>query len=157
MNPPYQFNLAPSESEAVDLEISRILEKNVIILSEHEYGEYISSIFTRPKKHGGHRMILNLSKLNDYIEYHHFKMDTLDMAPIFVSPNSYMASIDMSDAYYAVAIDQHDQKYLKFIWKGKLYQFVALPNGLGSGPRLFKVIETFFLFKKTWTYHYWIH
>ena len=137
MNPPYQFNLAPSESEAVDLEISRLLEKNVIILSEHEYGEYISSIFTRPKKDGGHRMILNLSKLNDYIEYHHFKMDTLDMALKLVSPNSYMASIDMSDAYYSVAIDQHDQKYLKFIWKGKLYQFVALPNGLCSGPRLF--------------------
>ena len=79
MNPPYQFHLTPSESEAVDLEISRLLKNNEIILSEHEYGEYISSIFTTPKKDGGYRMILNVSKLNDYIEYHHFKMDTLEV------------------------------------------------------------------------------
>ena len=29
------------------------------------------------------------------------------------------------------------QKFLKFIFRGQLYQFTALPNGLGCGPRKF--------------------
>ena len=42
----------------------------------HCTGEYISSIFIRPKKDGTYRLILNLKNLNDHVEYHHFKMDT---------------------------------------------------------------------------------
>ena len=80
VNPPYQFNLGCTESQTVDTEILRLLDKNLIKYSHHEDGEFISTIFTRPKKDGGHRMILNLSKLNDHIEYHHFKMDTLETA-----------------------------------------------------------------------------
>lgn len=49
-------------------------------------------------------------------------------------------SIDLRDAYYSVPIDVDYQKYLKFYWKGKLYQFTCLPNGLSSGPRLFTMI-----------------
>jgi hypothetical protein len=36
--------------------------------------QYLSPIFTVPKKDGEHRMILNLKDLNQSIEYYHFKM-----------------------------------------------------------------------------------
>ena len=48
-----------------------------------------------------------------------------------------MASVDLKDAYYCVPVHDADQKYLKFSWQGRLYQFTALPNGLTSGPRDF--------------------
>ena len=32
-------------------------------------GEFISSVFVRPKKDGSHRMILNLKQLNEYVTY----------------------------------------------------------------------------------------
>lgn len=41
---------------------------------------YISNIFTRPKKDGGHRIILNLISLNNDIEHINYKMDTLKSA-----------------------------------------------------------------------------
>ena len=43
-------------------------------------GQFISPIFVRPKKNGEYRMILNFKKLNESVEYHHFKMDTLEFA-----------------------------------------------------------------------------
>ena len=48
-----------------------------------------------------------------------------------------MASIDLKNAYYSVKIDESFQKYLKFIWHQKLYEFVCFPNGLSPCPRKF--------------------
>ena len=134
---PFELNLQDSEKCAIDNEISRLLELDIIGKSDYEHNQYVSTIFARKKKDGKHRMILNLSKLNEHIEYHHFKMDTLEHAISLITPGCYMASIDLKDAYYSVPIAASDQKYLKFIWKGQLYKFKALPNGLTSGPRKF--------------------
>ena len=48
-----------------------------------------------------------------------------------------LSKIDIKDAYYSVPIHENDQKYLKFMYNGKLYMFTCLPNGLCSGPRKF--------------------
>ena len=135
--PPRQCFMNKTEEQAIDTEIERLLEKFIIVKSTHEEGEFLSTIFTRPKRSGGHRMILNLSKLNEFVEYHHFKMDTLEVAIKLIEPHCFMASIDLKDAYYSVPIHVDHQKYLKFVWKGILYKFTVLPNGLSSGPRLF--------------------
>ena len=48
-----------------------------------------------------------------------------------------MAAVDLKDAYYSVPIAVAHQKYLKFEWGGKLYQFTCFPNGLAFCPRKF--------------------
>lgn len=48
-----------------------------------------------------------------------------------------MASVDIRDAYYTGPIAIEHQKYLKFMWRDKLYQYTCLPNGLASIPRIF--------------------
>ena len=50
----------------------------VISEVDHHPNEFISPVFIVPKKDGEFRMILNLKELNQYIEYHHFKMDTFE-------------------------------------------------------------------------------
>ena len=45
--------------------------------------------------------------------------------------------IDLKDAYFSVRIAQKDQTFLKFRWRGSLYQFRSCPFGLASAPRLF--------------------
>ena len=54
--------------------------------------------------------------------------------------NCYMASVDLRDAYYSVPIDEDYQKFLRFSWRGQLFQFTCLPNGLSCAPRLFTKI-----------------
>ena len=67
----------------------------------------------------------------------HFKMDTFDKVIKLVRQNCFMCTVDIKDAYYSVAISESCQKYLKFKYQDKLFKFLALPNGLCSGPRKF--------------------
>ena len=54
---------------------------------------------------------------------------------IMASKNFFLATIDLKDAYYSVAISRQFEKFFKFKWKDKLYCFTCFPNGLGSCPR----------------------
>lgn len=134
---PHPYRLSQIESKDIDDEVKTLLQKDVIELAIPEEDDFWSNIFSRPKKDGGRRMILDLSKLNEHLSYHHFKMDTFEVAKKLVSHNCYMASIDLRDAYYSVPIAKEYRKYLKFFWNGTLYQYKALPNGLSPAPRLF--------------------
>lgn len=142
-NPPCQaltpraVKLSCKETDIATTEINKLLTKGVIRKATHVPGEFISTIFTRPKKDGSHRLILNLKKLNEHIEYHHFKMDSLPHALQLMKPNCWMAVLDLKDAYYSVPIRTEDRKYLRFEHEGQLYEFVCLPNGLSSAPRIF--------------------
>lgn len=126
-----------NEHVIVEQEIDKLIKKNVIIEKPKEPDDFISTIFLRPKKDSTHRMILNLKQFNEYVVYHHFKMDTLEHAIQLMKPGCYMASVDLKDAYYTVPIYSSHQKYLKFWFDGKFYQYTCLPNGLASAPRLF--------------------
>lgn len=137
LNLPRQLTFGLKESEAIDIEISRLLDKGVIVRSVHETGQYVNTIFTRPKKDGSHRMILNLKPLNKFIEYRKFKMDTLKTVLQLMHQGCYLASIDISDAYYSVPIHRDHQKFLKFQWRNDLYHYTALPNGYSDAPRVF--------------------
>ena len=125
------------EMAKIHEELNTLENKNVIERCSHVNGEFISHIFTRPKKNGGVRLILDLSKLNKYITYCHFKMDNIFTAVSLLSEGDFMASVDLRDAYYTVPIHTESRKYLRFVWQGQLWQFKTLPNGLSSAPRLF--------------------
>ena len=129
------FNV--EETKIIEAEIKTLLLKGVIRPAPHEPGEFISTIFLRPKPDGTHRMILNLKKLNESVVYHHFKMNTLWTVVRMMKQNCFIASIDIKDAYYSVPISENDQKYLKFEWNGAIYKFTCFPNGLALCPRKF--------------------
>ena len=141
---PPQFNSTRTseckDKAYVSAEINKLLMKGVITQAVRQKGDFISPIFLRPKSNGSHRVILNLKQLNYYITYRHFKMDTLHHCLSLITPGCFMASLDLTDAYYAVPVASCCQKYLKFYAGDNLYQYTCLPNGLASGPRLFTKI-----------------
>ena len=129
--PSKETNFTRQEQEVIDMEIDKLLIKRVISETTHCRGEYMhfyNICMPQEIKDGGHRLILNLKSLNEHVEYHHFKMDTLQSAIRLMTPNCYMASADLRDAYYSVPIHIDDQKYLRFCWKGRLFQFTCLPK-----------------------------
>ena len=134
---PSEYKFTEQEMNALDSEIEKMLGKQIIAKVDWQDEQYVSNIFLRDKKDGTFRMILNLSNLNEMIDYHKFKMDTLVSALNLITPNCYMASIDYKDAYYSVPVRPDQRKWLRFTFKGILYEFTCLPNGLTSGPRLF--------------------
>ena len=121
------------------------MENGAIVEVNHEPDEFISSIFVRPKKNGEHRVILNLKNLNEFIPYHHFKMDTFESAVNLLVKDCFMVSIDIRHAYHTIPIAEEHQKFLRFIWKEKIFQYTCLPFGLSSAPRIFtKVLKPVF-------------
>ena len=129
---PRMPNLSAKEAQIASAEA-----KGVITKATHDVDEFISTIFTRPKRDGSHRLILNLRKLKDHIVYHHFKMESLQSAVQLMKPLCWMAVLDLKDAYYSVPIRTEYRKYLRFEHDGQLYEFVCLRNGLSNAPRIF--------------------
>lgn len=97
-------------------------------------GGFISTIFLVPKKGWGHRPIINLKKLNEFVEHHHFKMEGIHMLKDLLKQGDFMAKIDLKDACFAVLTCEPDKRYLRFRWKDKIYQFNCLPFGLSCAP-----------------------
>ena len=117
-----------SEAEASsDQQIQNFLSRDILVESHHEFTEFISPVFLREKKNGTFRMILNLKELNRFIAYHHFKMDNIESCIHLMKPMCFMASIDLSDAYFSLPVDPSHQKYLKFLCRVPLGY---LPNSL---------------------------
>ena len=99
-----QCHFTHTEQSIKDVEIAKLLKKEIIKPSQNESIQFISPIFTTPKKDGSHRVIFNLKSLNKSVTYYHFKMDTLETAIRLMTPCCFMTSIDLKDAYYSVPI-----------------------------------------------------
>ena len=139
---PFQQSFAPNcickdHVALVEEEICSLNKKGVIVPCDHDLGEFISPIFTVPKKDGNVRLILNLKKLNTFIQTSHFKMDSIHTVLKLVTPNCWMASLDLKDAYYSVRIHPEFQKFLKFFYHGTLYKYTVFLNGLCICPKNF--------------------
>ena len=114
--------------------------KKVIDKCGREPNDFISPIFTRPKKDGSIRLILNLKELNTHIEHLHFKMETLTSVLNLIKPNVYMASVDLKDAFYTIPVHPAHQIFLKFIYENQIYKFLCMPNGYRDAMRIFTKI-----------------
>ena len=139
---PREIPFSPSEWLIVDNEVQKLISKGAIVPSVSEPGEFISTLFIVPKANGKYRPVINLRHLNKFVHYDHFKQETFKVVLDLLQENDFMSSVDMADAYFSISIHPDFQKYLKFIWNGKLYKFICCCFGLKSAPFLFtKVLK----------------
>ncbi len=134
---PKQLVYNPKEEEALHKTLSEYLEQGVIEKCRNDDSGFFSNLFTREKRDGSVRVILNLSALNEFVTTQHFKMETIKDAVLLMTPGCYMASIDFKNAYYAVPVAKRHRKYLRFMWRGEAYHFAVFPQGLSPVPRAF--------------------
>ena len=124
----------------ISKEIDNFIAKNIIEETQHEPSEIVSNIFCRKKKSGQIRIIGNFKDINSEIKYYKFKQTTVQTIIDMLRPNQFMCSIDLTDAYYCINVNQNHRKFLKFSWNDVLYQFTCLAQGIGCAPRLFTKI-----------------
>lgn len=103
-------------------------------------GQFISSVFLRPKPNGKMRLILNLKHLNKSVHTKHFKLEDFRTAIKLTTRDCYMGKLDLKDAYFLIKIHRESRKYLRFFWEGILYEFNVLPFGLSTAPYIFTKI-----------------
>ena len=119
------IKFSKGDEHIIAVEVQKLLDKGVLSKTTHCNGEFISSVFTRPKKDGSHRLILNLKNLNEFVTYQHFKMESLQSAAQLLKKDYWMAVLDLKDAYYSVPINLQHRKYLRFEFNGTLYEFTC--------------------------------
>ena len=129
--------VSKGEEKIVEQEIKKLISKGAIEQTKFVKGQVLSSLFLREKKDGSQRPILNLRNLNKHIPYLHFKMESLKSVKDLMKKDDWMIKIDLKDAYFTVPLGEDSRKFVRFPWKGKLYQFLCLCFGLGPAPRLF--------------------
>ena len=117
------------ETEISTEEVKKLLSKETILECFKEAGDFVSTVFTREKKDVTFRAILNLKYLNDFVQYQHFKMESLLDVFRIIKPNAWMANVDIKDGFFTVPIHESYQKYFNFEWKDKVYKSVEMQNG----------------------------
>lgn len=91
-----------------------MLGKSAIRRASFDPNQFLSNLFTIPKKGYELRPVINLKPLNHFVEYHHFKMEGLSSLLVLIRPNDYMITMDLKDAFLSVPIHADRSKYFLF-------------------------------------------
>ena len=108
-------------------------------LSQQGKGVY-SPIFLVPKPSRDLRPVLDLRILNHFIEPKTFKMESVFTIISVLQPGDWLISVDLTDAYLHVPINESHQRYLRFLVGEDHFQFRCLPFGISTAPRVFSKI-----------------
>jgi len=130
------------EDSRMSIAIKDLICKGAIQKCSPHKDQFISSYFLVPKKNGDYRFVINLKKLNEFIEPPHFKLTDVRTVIQLVRKDSFMATMDLKDAYYLIPISEECKKFIRFQWKNDIYEFNCLPFGLNISPYIFtKVLK----------------
>ena len=129
--PPFTFSR--QEQKVISQEVQSLLDKGPI--REVNPGQGFVNIFLVPKSGQRWRLILNLKLLNSYTVSEHFKMEDIRCVKDLLGKGDFMCKLDLRDAYLSIPVHPAHQKYLRFWWKGNLYQYTALTFELATAPR----------------------
>ena len=108
-----KYNIV-QKKKIINSEIQKLLDKGVIVQCDRESYDFVSTVFTREKKDGSSRTILNLKYLNEFVSYRYFKTESLiDVSNISktMKKDVWMASIYLKDAFFTVPVQISHQKY----------------------------------------------
>ena len=117
--------------------VQELEEKKCVQKLEPKEKGFFSRVFLVPKKSGGWRLVIDLSKLNEYLTPVTFQMDTLAKVKKVLQPGMWATSIDLSDAYHHIPMRESSQCFLCFQVGSVRYKYLVLPFGLMPGPWLF--------------------
>lgn len=144
MDPPVTLITSDTESLHYSESIKNLLSIGAISPCEPCKDQYVSRVFLVPKPNGKMRFILNLKNLNKFINVKHFKLEDLRTVLKLVTKNSFMATIDLKDAYFLIKIHPNSRKYLRFILMDRsnsdskqMFEFNVLPFGICTAPYIF--------------------
>ena len=139
---------SPSRLLSISSEVSSLLDKGAIIKIRPSRDQFVSPIFTVPKKDSSDsRVILNLKVLNNYIIRSHFRLEGYNVIIQMLQKDDFLVSVDLKDAFLMFSMHCIHQKYLCFDWLGVRYCYVCMPFGLTSAPRTFtKVLRSVLVF-----------
>lgn len=112
------FNFSVEKTEIIEFEVQKMLEKGAIRHAQFHTKQSLSNLFVIPQKTGDLRpaYYINLRPLNEFVRYHHFKMEGLNSLFDLLSCPEFFTTFDSKDVYFTISIHPDHFKYLRFEW-----------------------------------------
>ena len=126
-------------AEVKDLEAKHIIQRVTRHQARTDPGFYCR-VFTIPKPgKTNRRFIFDLRSLNRFLLTPKFKMERMSDALALINQGDWLTSVDITEAYHHVPVQQAYRKYLRFAFRNpqgqlQVYQFRSLPMGLSTSP-----------------------
>ncbi|KAM9988976.1 hypothetical protein ACTFIY_005005 [Dictyostelium cf. discoideum] len=125
--------------EVQDLLLDDAIEQ--VLPNRYSKRVFYSNVFTVPKPGTTlHRPVLDLKRLNTYINNQSFKMEGIKNLPSMVKQGYYMVKLDIKKAYLHVLVDPQYRDLFRFVWKDSHYRWKTMPFGLSTAPRIFTML-----------------
>ena len=121
----------------VDLKLKAMLRKGSIMRIQPAKGEFLSNLFLVGKNDRGYHPVINFKRLNQFIPFLHFKMEDLSQLKHIIQDGHWMCKLDLKDAYFSLPLEWNLRKFVRFQWKGTLYEFMCPCFGLHPAPSVF--------------------
>ena len=134
LDPPPHVIMKEAVSNRIMTFLPKWLETGVVREIKTKIPLWFSRLFTRAKKNGKLRPVIDLSDLNRLLKIPTFKMETVSVISRAISGILWATSVDIEDAYFHVPMNWEFHKFLAFRLKGKTYVFQFLPFGLSPAP-----------------------
>jgi len=134
---PGRGGMEPAKVHVLSKEVEDLVTKGAITPCGEDRDGFVSQLFLVPKSDGSWRPVINLKGLNQFILTQHFKMESVRTVKAIIQKGDWLLKLDLKDAYLSVPIHEDHQKYLRFRWDDRTWQFRALPFGLSSAPQTF--------------------
>ena len=125
---PKQNSYSPRNYSSVSLPITEAKVKELMFegalkIVPPSDDQFLSHIFPVPKRTPGEfRIIFDLSDLNLFIRKLTFRMDSYGSIMSLISRGDFFISIDLTDAYHAIAIHPLFRRFLTFVFLSVYYQ-----------------------------------
>ena len=101
---PHRIVFSDKEKKLIDLEVQKMLQKGAIRSASFNPRQFVSNLFIIPKKSGDLRPVINLKPLNEFVQYHHFKMEGLNTLLDFLSGSEFFTTVDLKDVCFTIPI-----------------------------------------------------
>ena len=95
----------PEKFSILRREVEDMLEKKVLELVDAQEPAFYNRLFLVPKASGKWRPVLDVSRLNKFVETSKFSMETPQTVQELVREGDWMISLDMRDAYFHIPLN----------------------------------------------------
>jgi ribonuclease HI len=127
-------------SNVLQAEVDKLVSNFAVEKLAKSTPGFYGRLFVVPKSTGGWRPVLDLSTLNQFLQRIPFRMETPSSIRAAIRQDDWATSLDLTEAYFHILIHKKYRKFLRFTWKGQVYQFRTLPFGLSLAPWVFSRI-----------------
>jgi hypothetical protein len=135
------YRMSPQRRAVLEVEIQRMVEKNVIEECESPYAAPVVMV---PKKDGSFRVCVDFRKLNSVTVPDCYPLPRIDDVLHAARQNFYMSTLDLKSGFWQVPVRPEDRDKTAFVTPFGLYRFLRMPFGLRNSPATFqRLIDRF--------------